>query len=88
MLSRNGETIPVPAGPLDAESPLRFCMLQGIIRINLFGKGSEIIMYGDLMDTIGFVSKADPEIGAAMARSVSQQASGRRRKLWFSHEEW
>ncbi|KZQ77534.1 hypothetical protein A3N52_07080 [Klebsiella aerogenes] len=31
---------------------------------------------------------ASAEIGAAMARSVSQQASGRRRKLWFSHEEW
>lgn len=31
---------------------------------------------------------ASAEIGASMARSVSQQASGRRRKLWFSHEEW
>ncbi len=30
-------------------------------------------MYGDLMDTIGFVSKADPEIGAAMAKELGRQ---------------
>ncbi|MDR2687927.1 MAG: serine hydroxymethyltransferase [Oscillospiraceae bacterium] len=30
-------------------------------------------MYPDLMDTIGFVSRADPEVGAAMARELARQ---------------
>ncbi|QNK41377.1 serine hydroxymethyltransferase [Caproicibacter fermentans] len=30
-------------------------------------------MYSDLMDTIGFVSKADPEVGAAMAKELGRQ---------------
>lgn len=30
-------------------------------------------MYGDLMDTIGFVSAQDPEVGAAMAEELSRQ---------------
>ena len=30
-------------------------------------------MYSDLMDTIGFVSQADPEVGAAMARELARQ---------------
>jgi len=30
-------------------------------------------MYADLMDTIGFVSQADPEVGAAMARELARQ---------------
>ena len=32
-------------------------------------------MYSDMMDTIGFVSKTDPEIGAAMARELGRQQS-------------
>jgi len=30
-------------------------------------------MYSDLMDTIGFVSQADPEVGAAMGRELARQ---------------
>jgi len=30
-------------------------------------------MYADLMDTIGFVSQADPEVGAAMAQELARQ---------------
>jgi glycine hydroxymethyltransferase len=30
-------------------------------------------MYSDLMDTIGFVSKADPEVGAAMSKELGRQ---------------
>ena len=30
-------------------------------------------MYKDLIDTIGFVEKADPELGAAMGRELTRQ---------------
>ena len=30
-------------------------------------------MYQDMMDTIGFVSQADPEIGSAMAKELARQ---------------
>ena len=30
-------------------------------------------MYKDMMDTIGFVSKADPEVGAAMQDELKRQ---------------
>ena len=30
-------------------------------------------MYGEMMDTIGFVSKADPEVGAAMNQELARQ---------------
>ena len=30
-----------------------------------------IVMYQDMMDTIGFVSKTDPEVGAAMGRELA-----------------
>lgn len=30
-------------------------------------------MYNDLMDTIGFVSNADPEVGQAMAKELARQ---------------
>ena len=30
-------------------------------------------MYPNMMDTIGFVSQADPELGAAMGRELSRQ---------------
>ena len=30
-------------------------------------------MYQDMMDTIGFVSKTDPEVGAAMGRELARQ---------------
>lgn len=30
-------------------------------------------MYKDMMDTIGFVSQADPVLGAAMNRELSRQ---------------
>lgn len=30
-------------------------------------------MYSDMMDTIGFVSKADPEVGAAMSKELGRQ---------------
>ena len=30
-------------------------------------------MYADLMDTIGFVSKYDPEVGAAMGKELARQ---------------
>ena len=30
-------------------------------------------MFSDLMDTIGFVSKSDPEVGAAMNRELARQ---------------
>ncbi len=30
-------------------------------------------MYKDLIDTIGFVEKADPELGAAMGRELNRQ---------------
>ena len=32
-----------------------------------------IVMYQDMMDTIGFVSKTDPEVGAAMGRELARQ---------------
>ena len=32
-----------------------------------------IVMYQDMMDTIGFVSKIDPEVGAAMGRELARQ---------------
>lgn len=40
--------------------------------VNLFGKGIEK-MYSDIMDTIGFVAKEDPEVGAAMAKELKRQ---------------
>ena len=30
-------------------------------------------MYGEMMDTIGLVTKADPEVGAAMDRELARQ---------------
>ena len=30
-------------------------------------------MYNDIIDTIGFVSQADPELGAAMGRELARQ---------------
>ena len=32
-----------------------------------------IVMYQDMMDSIGFVSKTDPEVGAAMGRELARQ---------------
>ena len=30
-------------------------------------------MYNDIIDTIGFVSQTDPELGAAMGRELARQ---------------
>ncbi len=40
----------------------------------MIGKGFES-MYSDMMDTIGFVSAADPDVGAAMAQELRRQRS-------------
>ena len=53
---------------------MRFGCPQGIMKENLCGKGFES-MYSDLIDTIGFVSGADPEVGAAMKQELGRQRS-------------
>src|SRR5699024_4758105 len=48
-------------GPFHQRQPVRAC------------EGRDFIMYPNMMDTIGFVSQADPELGAAMGRELSRQ---------------
>lgn len=43
-------------------------------------------MYADMMDTIGFVKQADPEIGQAMERELQRQRRNLElslRRIWF-----
>lgn len=42
-------------------------------KLNIFFRKGAITMYNDIMDTIGFVAAADPEVGEGMMQELSRQ---------------
>jgi glycine hydroxymethyltransferase len=70
LLTKIAET---GASPACKKNSLTGASINGIMNYKKYMRFGGLGMYGNLMDTIGFVAQSDPEVGAAMGRELARQ---------------